>query len=345
MKKELPINIQHRINNQLCNAGFLCILLAYENMENWLYEHYIQLYYSFNKCVLSSKQKEMFLDFYGGWTEPREMLCIDSYNRKDVEKFDVNSFIKIINENKYVYCYVDEYYIQISRHNSHDILVYGYNDEKQTFQVVGYKDRFFQQYEVDYNNFIKAFYSGIKISKMFDTYHGINYFLCIKPCIDRISNYKFHIEKFEERLYEYINCINTGILNACDDLNHKMYQKEGNVYGLKVYECLISDIEMCKKKLTLLDYRAFHTLYEHNMLMRERLEILPFEINEELKKKIDELVSISNKIRMLVMKYDLEPNLEVLERIISETRRLYEAEKESYTFFYEYIYQAKLCQV
>ncbi len=342
MKKELPINVQHKINNQLCNAGFLCILLVYENMEKWLYEHYVQLYYSPNKCILSSKQKEMFLDFYGGWTEPREMLCIDSLNRKDVEKFDADSFKKIINEEKYIYCYVDEYYIQKSKHNSHDILIYGYDDERQVFQVVGYKERFFQGYEVDYNTFIKAFYSGIKISKMFDTYHGVNYFLCIKPYMDKIFNYEFHLEKFEEKLYEYIDNVNTGILNACDDLNHKMYQKEDNVYGIKVYECLISEIEMCKKKLILLDYRAFHTLYEHNMLMRARLEILPVEVSKELKQRIDELVNISNKVRMLVMKYDFEPSLGVLERIIRETGRMYELEKESYTSLYECIYQANL---
>ncbi|KGE17103.1 hypothetical protein [Paenibacillus wynnii] len=336
MRRELPIKIKHKINNQLCNAGFLCVILAYDNMQTWFYEHYVQLYYSFNKKVLSSKHKEMFLDFYGGWTEPRELFDINSLNRKDVESYDEHSFESIIGTGQYIYCYVDEYYIQNSKHNSHDILVYGYDDERRVFQVVGFKDGFFQGYEVDYDIFLKAFRSGVKLSKLFDTYHGINYFLCIEPRFDESTQYEFNTRNFMERVKEYVCCINTGKLNACDDLNHKMYQKEDNVFGIEVYECLIKEIEGCRKKLSLLDYRAFHTLYEHNVLMKERIEYLRFDLGEqEFTESLNELVKLSNEIRMLVMKYNFSPEDEVLERIIESTKKMYRMEKETYNAFYD----------
>ncbi|SFR76021.1 hypothetical protein [Anaeromicropila populeti] len=339
MKKILPIEVQHKINNQLCNAGFLCILLAYKNMYEWFYEHYVQLYFSSNKRVLYSEYYEMFLDFYGGWTDPRELFKVSTLNRKDVEQYNCASFESLIEEGKYIYCYVDEHYIQDVPHNSHDILVYGYDNETKIFEVIGFKDGFFQNYQVEYQTFLKAFQSGIEMSKKYDTHQGINYIFCIKPNFDEKTEYKFNMICFLERLKEFIGCIDSGELYKSDDPNHKMYEKEGNVFGLKVFQCLTEELEHCKKALGLIDYRAFHTLYEHNVIMKERLELFQEKIpgnkmTPAMQTSMEELVSLSNKLRMLAIKYNLKPDMESMNRIIKKTNSLYDLEKKIYTQIY-----------
>jgi hypothetical protein len=109
-------------------------------MLPWVYENYVQLYYCPSKAERNSSRKEVFLDFYGGFTDPQQILDFSARSRAEMEQVDIIEFIeRAICNNYYFYTYIDEYYTVRKglAHNSHDIFIYGYDRVKRNVNVIG----------------------------------------------------------------------------------------------------------------------------------------------------------------------------------------------------------------
>lgn len=345
LKKELTIVVQKEINNYLHNAYFLSIILGYDNLKNWFYENYVQLYFNGDKFVRNTGIPEYFLDFYGGWTEPRKFFDSESYYRREINPSEIISLVKEkIGNDCYVYTYVDEFITKenVNVHNAHDILVYGYNDEKQEFMVLGFDDKNnFNSYKISYDNFERGYASGVENSQVSDMYQGKNYFFTMKMNVNEDYQYDFHVEIFLNYLKEYVNCINTGM--KCEDPNGDMYKCDSIKYGIQVYDELLPIMEKIIEKKEIIDYRVFHTLYEHKTLMHKRLQymanIIPIDnkAKEDILNQSQNLAGIAQELRLNCIKYNLCRRETVMRMMIDQVNLLKNIETTLYPKVFQWL--------
>lgn len=338
MKYILPIKLQKNIYNLLSNAEFLCIILNYDNMYPWFYEHYVQVYINETNLLRQIGVQEVLLDFYGGWTEPRELFDILYFNRKEVESYGIDEFKELIQKGYYMYVYLDESYVYECEPNSHDNLIYGFDDEKRVFYLIGFVEDQYEMYEIDYDVFVEAYRSGVKISAETDVYDGINFLCGFKPKFNENTKYEFQFDKFLQRMEELVYSINSAEIYSDGSLNHKMYEGE-KLYGFDAIKRYCEMLEDNKETLGELDLRAFHTIYEHCNLMYDRLkyiynEILREEMDSNLEKKLEELVKKSERIRLLSVKYNVSLKKKLIPVLIEDMKELLAGEVELYTKIY-----------
>ena len=74
LEVKLPFVMDETLRCYLCNAFWGGILSAYQNMEEWIVEHYIQMFYVSNRFILNTNQIESQLNYYGGWSEPMKLF-------------------------------------------------------------------------------------------------------------------------------------------------------------------------------------------------------------------------------------------------------------------------------
>lgn len=136
------------------------------------------------------------------------------------------------------------------------------------FKVAGYFENDFKEKDIDYKLFSEAYSSGIEISNSYDALGGDAYFNTFQPQFNYI---RINISKILKSCEEYLKSINTGKLNFSDAPNHKMYEIEGSIYGIPVFDCLVKEIDENLKNNKQLDYRKFHLIFEHELIMRKRI--------------------------------------------------------------------------
>lgn len=134
MKKILPVNITNHLTTEISNYIRLAVLLSDEIFFSWFIENFI---------VLFVDKNNFFSDYYPyGWLSARnlydEVLRSEPFAVTD----DILSEIKKqINNEKYVQLYCDKYYIDGSvhyqkQHFLHELLIAGYDDDKELFYFV-----------------------------------------------------------------------------------------------------------------------------------------------------------------------------------------------------------------
>lgn len=322
----LKVNVQKKINCYLFNAYYLCIILAYENMYPWFYENYIQLYFNPHKPIDFSNRTEVWLDFYGGWTEPRKLLECTEIDKHFFANIDIIKFLEEnIDKKNYIFTYFDEYFIKrqlVNNHYVHDIFVYGYNRSEKKIYVIGFDDKIqFCSYCVDYGTFEKAFYSGIEITREKDrsnnTFDKNIYCTLISPRFDEHSNYAFNHFKFLYNLDDYIMSRNSYLRKV--PYAFELYKMEGNIFGLNIYKAILEYLAEVEAEKKILDFRPFHTLYEHKIAIFDRMSYISktYRINlrNELS-KYEQIVESFNYIRLLTIKYNLTKSQDLLRKQI-----------------------------
>lgn len=341
----LKFKLQKEINCYLSNAYYLCVILAYDNMKQWFYENYIQLFFSTNKALRNSKRREIFLDFYGGWTEPQHLFDCIKYDREFMQDSNVIEFMKKnIDNGRYIYTYIDEYYTIQSEHNSHDVFIYGYDDNEENILVAGFNQKWvFTSYTVKYETFLKAYKNGLDNSKKNDTYGGINYAITMLPKFNENTIYKFNVDKFLSLFYDYIHSINTSEKIQSNNTDYDMYKVKTNVYGMDVYDKLIKEIKYIQVVKVGIDYRAFHAIAEHKYGLLMRIKNINEIYHLNLKDEIfplnicNELVKISKEARYCVIKYLVSGELAPLNKALEKIEMLKKIETESFEKIYDFI--------
>lgn len=351
--KKLEINIQKKINCFLFDAYYLCIILANEKLYPWFYENYVQLYFNPSKPMNFSNIRETWLDFYGGWTEPRKILECIEFNKSYFNSINIIEFIETsIDNNKYIYTYYDEYFInsyfrQVNRHFVHDILIYGYDKLEKNFIVIGFDaKRKFCSYTVDYCTFEQAFSSGIKLTKDIqknDIPNNGNNMHCMQISMqpDKNYNYVFKPSNFLSNLYDYLHSEDSSLREDKNMVPFGLYKMKGNVFGVNIYNEIDKYLYKIKIEKITIDYRIFHTLYEHKNAMLERIVYISQMYNMNQDKNIQEykhIVDSFNNIRMIGFKYNLTKSERLLNVISSTITQEKEIEIRILSEFYNSLY-------
>ncbi|MBR6222564.1 MAG: hypothetical protein IKQ71_03905 [Lachnospiraceae bacterium] len=262
------------------HATLFSILGDDDNAKRWIYSNYIQLRcYGINEIFTGNDM--LFADIMPGSSSLQHCpyLITSLMTKQQIESYTsgvIDFIIKTIDLDGYVYGVFDEAKIlcdvNVDYKFPHELFIYGYNIDKEIFYVGDFT--FTDHYSYSTVSFadVERGYSVITASDdhMFkDDYKGTRgLYVILKNTNTRY--YDLDINFIRDTLGEYLECKDTK--------NHlRMYRNRFNdtTFGVNVYDRLIETIE---KQLSGdepdYDIRALHIMYDHKVLMYERLKYL-----------------------------------------------------------------------
>lgn len=285
---------------------------------HWLYRNFIQI-----SCDLSSVNRP--LDFMFGVEKDWHFYWINYFLETSKIPFDVvksygiMKFIKhSINEGRYVELRLDQYYISDReeyryKHYMHQNLVYGYDDSLKVLYLLGYN-------------------SVGKLAKTTISYADVKYQFGKRGCVSNIYLIDYKPEAYgftyqPRYIYKMILQYLEGY-NSSQDFGHVM-EPRNRVYGIACYAELSSQKGL---DLLLRDRRVLHLLYEHKLVMKQRLEYLAcFEKDnieiKKLAKEYDSVVSEVFNMRNLALKYQINGDKQIRDKVSSGLSKIMAQEK------------------
>ncbi len=307
MVKRLPISTPP-IVSYLHHAYPLSIISAHEETLPWFYSNYIQLFYYF-------RDGYFHMNFFMPWNLFPSILTsnIDNNLFTNVVKRDIAQFlIDCIDNDIYVYVFIDEYYVPGRRafeeyHFKHDNFIFGYNLEKQYFDITGFKNFTYGSSTIGFNQLERAFSSPGKPDEL-TLYQYRN------------TTFEFDKELVAEYIHDYLYAENTfkrlRMIYSPLVYGHLSW-------GLRVYDGMSQYIEILMRKESKINYIPFHVLYEHKKCMRMRVEYM---IKNDYLTNLDELLDfyLSFEKETLILR-----NL-VLKSILDGTETTHKKIKERY---------------
>ncbi|BCJ94321.1 hypothetical protein acsn021_18900 [Anaerocolumna cellulosilytica] len=240
------------------------------------------------------------------------------------------AILEFINAEYYMYFYADYYYIPGSKyykkeHNFHELFVYGYDllNNKVYFGDNVMQGRFIQ-YECRFQDMEMAFWCVLVEQE----YKNKIYLIRTKPEIDCEIN---------------TQAIKTGLENYLYSVKDIDFEEQQNcTYGFLAIDLIYKECIRVAENKTLIDYRPYHLLYEHAVLMELRVEYLLYKklinCNEELLKGYKELGKGYIILRNMVLRYIGNRDEKLIERIIYRFGSLIKKERE---LTVEFLYKIK----
>ena len=258
------------------------ILGTNQDSYNWMCNQYTQL--------IDDGKNDM--TFYLDFLYRQDALECERISCETIKKFKIDVVELIRNEIKegwYVYICIDEFYIPAreayqKEHFVHDCLVYGFDDLKKEFYIIGYNDKHMYRES-------RASYTQMKDSKP-------RYWIC---SLRKSEQYNFilDINKIMIDLKRYLNLMPEIVIGDFD--------YESAVFGQETNLRLIKHIENMCLNGKMIDVRYIYLFYEHKKCMLIRLmqlqklkEFDSFNIIEYQK-----IVSRAERLVLIALKYNI----------------------------------------
>lgn len=296
-------------------AFFLGILLVNPEYINEFYNEYINL-----KFELRSNRLYMCYPKYNWYTYDNCDCDVESIVIK-ANPFIIDNqnpyahLIKLmrnkIEEGYFVEGFCDEYYISKKpnyniSHNSHDYLLYGYNDEKQYFIALGYTNKgIYEEYIIPY----KEMYDSIiwrNENKLLNN-HGLAKYEFIKAKKDK--NYKSDLTRIKSELNNF--------------LTSKSLTADSWLYGIDAYNAFYNNLP------DIFDVRCLRLLMEHKKIMYSRINYLMENFNislETLKHRYKEVVNLSEIMFNMSLKYRILGDIDIKLRVKEIIKKMIDLE-------------------
>ncbi len=333
-KRKLPIS-EPLTSTWLYDAYPLSVLAANgDNYLEWFLSNFIQL--NANKDITIEDRHNVFLKFDGAVTNNaaylnKQLISWTTFMNLNI---DIHDYIKgHIDQGYYIQFQVDEYYIPTTwryekEHRVHDLFIYGYDDEKEQYNILGYNRQIiFEEGTCPYKNFEAAFKNNF-LDKIDNFWADRIYFYQY----NENDYYRFNTTLVKNSLIEYL----CGI-NSYETFNRFYEQDLGVVYGINVFDKILEHIEIVKAKEKLeikrgeeiLDLRIFRLLKEHKKIMMMRIKYIDEHITEvkELLIEYREAENLAEKSHNLAIKYTVHPNTDLLDILYENVRRMKEIDK------------------
>jgi len=347
ISKKLPLHIQNDINGYLFYAFPYSIMSAFPAYKNYLMENYVQCFGFMNDA------NHITFDYADGigyndmfhQCGPLD-ITFDSYTsgiQLDIEAY----IISAIENNYYITIFIDQYYIEgrqayQDHHLLHEILIFGYDDEKFYYLAFNENEKFafssFCRKQLD-----AAYKAGYNINTLASTdWIRERSIILIKPKTLR-NSYHFSGERFVLKLKSYLNG------EFSDFYNSFVISKERcqiGVYNTNILKQCISDTQY---DINDISYPLIHAWYESKRNLLNKIQYYYLEMNYnnstsdklliEYEKKVERQ---SNALRLLFLKYRrsktmhkinrnwfiqllndiFNSEIEIIEKIIFEIKRI-----------------------
>ncbi|MWC27647.1 hypothetical protein [Paenibacillus sp. MMS18-CY102] len=256
--KILPMNYPP-VTSWTWHANLLSVITNYEETNDWLYSNYIQLV-----CEGGS-----YIDFFPRATAKQD--CPWTYNqiikRETIELLakDICSFfIESINMDNYIFGVFEQsfFFKGCDTPLPHELFIYGYDLEKRLFYVADFTFKDAYSYETVTFEQLEAAYWGIGEDRdyNFDGRGGIELLSFYSK-----THYDFDVYFVAESIKEYIHSTNTS------DKYRMFKNSTPGEYGLNVYTTLGTFLE---ENPDFRDYKPLHILFDHKVLMLERIKFM-----------------------------------------------------------------------
>lgn len=234
---------------------------------------------------------------------------------------DFSEYIEYqIKHDYYLDACLDNFYLSCSihynkRHYIHQTFIYGFNSEKrQVFVSDFYGDGKYERRTVSYDEINKSI-------------EGIDYFINLYKYND--FDYKINLDLLKLSIEDYIYCRDSfkRFEFSCPSYNRDI------LYGIDFYNYII-DV-FCEEEQ--IDARPFHILYDHKTMMKIRLDyLMKLNIFDNSKimgiyRRNDSLLHDSLTLRNFVLKYNLNPNYNLLRNIKEKCASLRKSDYDLFT--------------
>ena len=317
-KKRLPVTRTPMITSWQWHATLFSILSEDDNAKKWIFSNYIQ-YRCYEIEEIFTGDKMLFTDIMPGSSSLKECpyLITSLMTKEQIESYcgDIVDFIiKTIDLGGYVYGVFDEAKIlsdvNVDYKFPHELFIYGYDIDGEGFYVgdFTFKDKYAHN-KLSFEDVRKG-YDVITASDdhMFkDDYNGTRGLYVIFKNTDTCY-YQLDTVLIRDTLREY--------LNSQDTKNHfRMMRNRFNdtTFGVEVYDKVLERInyQMSLEEPDF-DVRALHVMYDHKVLMLERIKYLMangyLNYDEDLIKSYEEVVKNMLAARNLLLKISLNGN-------------------------------------
>lgn len=311
MKRILPL-CHPDVHGYTYHAFPLSILLTRQESRTWFYNQYIQLMSGTNEDF------RYFTDFYTPTVENTSLVYSPLLVTQSSYRHQVDGYWKIIEyivmnieKGYYVYLFVDEFYIPgrtlyNSTHVTHDILIHGYDHENRLLYVSGFnKSVVYGQWTIPYDDLVKGYHmadiSGFKNMivrmKYNDLFQDFNSLFPIYESITDFLQSRNSSERFRE---------------VCPPLDTDY------VFGLNIYENLISYLAEVLLGNYTLNVMPFHIIFEHKRVMCDRLRFLMEKYNIDLEQPLlgyTDMEENSLKLRTSCIRYSFRPENHLISKM------------------------------
>ncbi len=298
--------------SDFCITLPLCVVFTEKKLIPWYYEN-------FTNICSTERKKALCFEEYG---QTFMGLYNEIFDYCDIPTacFDKNNVCEMIisqllNENKYCYIVLDEYYISVKKayndyHFIHQSLIYGYDFDTNEFLAIAFnKNEQLDILRYKYEEVKRAFCENME-------YPSIIFFRLreIK------EEYNFSPERFIEQLENYINS-EPNYPNHFNAINVSNTSRDN--YGLNAIR---KSMKLFSKTagIDYNDFKNIHFLYEHKLSMQNKLKHIKSKgfLNNSCEsdlQKYDEIVKQYTIVRMLALKAlyisDIDKRFEIQERI------------------------------
>lgn len=307
----------------------LAIINSDSNLMQWLYSEFIQLH-----TYRGREDEQMHVSLYNNKNERflyEPLYTTMSPYKQFVGSNDVVCAFKcLLNDEQYIYDFVDHFYIRSfgrNEHFIHDILIYGYDDDLQVFHAYAYHGTKLSEFDIPYSEYEAAYNSDYQKER---THLTILY---------RKKNERFYpnICRIGNHLLDYLDGINT--YNRESPLSVNLYKPK---FGLDVYDELKYNLQyMCDWNLKI-NIPYMYCVYDHKKFMHERVIYLDrhsdVKCPNDQKNRFAEIENAGRIMIMLVMKLNrmgLSSEIDY-NNLMRRFDRMKELEKEAFTKYYEY---------
>lgn len=330
MSKMLPFK-HPIITSWPWTAATFSILENYSNSLDWLYNNYVQIFCEHYDSFISIHylpHTDVFslCPFFHSSLIPRNFLT--------KFKIDIIDFIKFcIDSNYYVYCFVDESFINdfMTDKFLHELLIYGYTDTDVA--IADFALSYTQKYTfglTSFSNFREAYYSvNYNEDEMQDGIGGNGGILIFS--VNQNETYNLNKNLLITSLEDYFSCIDSSNMYRTYNLQKaaKFNPDLRNVcFGIDIYEEIYDYYTTLEKNNKYFLIQPLHVLYDYKVLMLQRLYYLKekkyFCIPNNLISEYTNLVDKTKVLRNLGIKYWICKKTKILDAIGSSVLSLKE---------------------
>jgi hypothetical protein len=351
-KKILPVAYPP-ITTAPAYADALAILMSCNEALGWVYSHYIQTYIVEVLDGKAENFKSIMPCFFGDFDNRRIVNTVSDcifLNREinpflnifEIPNVMINtlgesfvSFIKkTIDLDMYVYGFCNASNIKEYNRSeafSHEVFIYGYNDEDKTFYYADFPNNEARKYTFavcSYDEIEEAFHSVKKL------------FIPVVKSIAAIQLYKdgpfaFELSYIKESVSEYLHPSKDSVRRLSDYVesfvNIGDFSWKTKVYvGTDAFNYLANiDDRVSKGRI---DVRLYNAMYEHKVMMSKRISYLierdclsssKYDLSIEYKSIEEEMLSVRNKI----LKYNITKNDSTIKSIPAQLYAIREKEE------------------
>lgn len=321
--KKLPVTYP-MITSWQWHATLFSILSDDENAKKWIFSNYIQLR-CYNIQEIFTGDDMLLADMMPGSSSIKQCpyLMYSMLTKEQIESYCgniIDFIIKTIDLGGYVYGVFDEAKIlcdaDVDYKFPHELFIYGYDRENEKFYVGDFTFQDHYSYnEVSFED-IERGYEVITAQDdhiFKDDYKGGRGIFVIMKNTDNVT-YDLDVEHIKITLKEYLNSEDTK-----DHFRMLRNRFDDTVFGIKVYDKVLAQID---KQLHSddpdFDIRALHVMYDHKVLMYERIKYLMnngvLKFNQDILDEYETVVTNMLTARNLLVRISITNEIEAAPR-------------------------------